>query len=163
MCQSHHWLDFKQRGFTTNHHMQDTNGDSLLCCCWASPNMWHPQESFGTVWSHQVGFLVKTHKHLAVQGLHFQQKLLFQRQSHGRLHWLFVVFPIHKSVLIVVLMPWTLIFKIFVEFICMGIGQSEGPCASPTIGWISSSVASPQTITCKTPMVTVFLLLLGIP
>ena len=30
MCQSHYWLDFKQRGFTTNHHMQDTNGDSLL-------------------------------------------------------------------------------------------------------------------------------------
>ena len=30
MCQSHHWLDFKQRGFTTTHHMQDTNGDSLL-------------------------------------------------------------------------------------------------------------------------------------
>ena len=50
-----------------------------------------------------------------------------------------------------------------IHTICMGMGQSVGPCASPTIGWISSSAASPQTITCKTPMVTVFLLLLGIP
>ena len=72
--------------------------------------MWHPQESFGKVWSHPVGFLVKMHKHLAVQGLHLQQKLHFQGHN-----WLFCVFPIHKSGLIVVLMLGTLIFETFVQ------------------------------------------------
>ena len=84
-------------------------------CWWESPNMCHPLEWFCKIWSHPTGFLVKMHKHFAVQGLHFQQKLRFQQQSHGRHHWLLVVFPLNKSGPIVVLMPWTLIFKTFIE------------------------------------------------
>ena len=115
MCQSHHWLDFKQRGFTTNHHMQETDGDSLLVVVGHPLTCGIYKNHFEKIWSHPVGFLVKMHKHLALQGLHFQQKLRFQGQSHRRNHWLFVVFPIHKSELIVVPMTWTLIFKTFVQ------------------------------------------------
>ena len=59
-------------------------------CWWESPNMCHPLERFCKIWSHPTVFLVKMHKHFAVQGLHFQQKLRFQQQSHGRHHWLLV-------------------------------------------------------------------------
>ena len=128
VCQSHHWLDFKLRGITTNHHMQNANGDSLVIVGGHPLTCGHPLEWFWKVWSHPAGFFVKTHKHFAVQGLHFQQKLRFQQQSHGRHHWLLVVFPLNKSGLIVVLMPWTLIFKTFVESAWELVNLPRGIC-----------------------------------
>ena len=162
MCQSHHWLDFKQRGFTTNHHMQDTNGDSLLVVVGHPLTCGIYKNHFEKIWSHPVGFLVKMHKHLALQGLHFQQKLRFQGQSHGWHHWLFGVFPIHKSGLIVVLMPWTLIFKTFNQS-AWELVNLRGHVPVPPLVRFQAARPHHKPSHARHSMVTVFLVLLGIP